>query len=115
MAHFARIDENNIVQEVIVVHNDCAPDEKTGQDFLASIGFEGIWKQTSYNTFMGQHTSGGTAYRKNYASIGYSYDEERDAFIPPQPDKKITNSGNPIFYDLNEDTCQWVRRVVDPS
>jgi hypothetical protein len=106
MAHFARIDENNIVQEVTVVHNDCAPDEKTGQEFLASLGFEGNWKQTSYNTVAGKHLLGGVPYRKNYAGEGYTYDEQRDAFIPP----KMPYHGK--MYVLDEETCTWVIPVV---
>ena len=103
MAHFAKLDENNIVQEVIVVHNDCASDEKTGQEFIASIGFEGVWKQTSYNTIGGVHQTGGTPFRKNYAGEGYTYDENRDAFIPKKPDGA---------WVLNEDTCLWEVAVV---
>ena len=105
MAHFARIDENNIVQEVIVVHNNDAPDEKTGQEFIAFLGLEGVWKQTSYNTMAGKHTLGGTPFRKNYAGIGCFYDEQRDAFIPPKP----TIAKNWI---LDEDTCNWVLPTV---
>lgn len=106
MAHFARIDENNIVQEVIVVHNDCAPDEKTGQEFLASIGFEGNWKQTSYNTNAGVHALGGVPFRKNYAGFGDTYDEARDAFISP----KKPYMGK--MWVLDEETCTWVQPVV---
>jgi hypothetical protein len=103
MAHFAKLDENNIVLQVNVVNNNCAPDEKTGQEFLASIGFEGVWKQTSYNTVGGVHQLGGTPFRKNYAGIGYVYDETRDAFIAPKPDGD---------WELDEDTCFWVKMVV---
>jgi len=101
MAHFAKINENNIVEEVIVIHNDCAPDEKTGQEFIVSIGLEGVWKQTSYNTVAGVHTLGGVALRKNYAGIGYTYDEARDAFIPPKPSDSKR-------WVLDEETCQWI-------
>jgi len=100
MAHFAKIDENNIVEQVIVIHNDCAPDEKTGQEFIASLGFEGVWKQTSYNTVAGVHTLGGVPFRKNYAGIGHIYDEARDAFIPPKPSDSKR-------WVLDEETCQW--------
>lgn len=87
MAHFAELDENNIVLRVLVVGND---QEHRGQDFLANdLGLGGIWKQTSYNGNM----------RKNYAGIGYKYDEQRDAFIPPEP------AGN-IGFD--EETCRWI-------
>jgi hypothetical protein len=96
MAHFAEINENNIVIRVLVV-----PDEQQarGQDFLANdLGLSGKWIQTSYNTRGGVHTLGGTHLRKNYAGIGYTYDESRDAFIPPKPE------GN---WSLNEETCLW--------
>ena len=81
MAHFAQLDENNIVQQVIVISNDdCGggefPDsEEPGQKFISDLGLEGVWKQTSYNS----------NFRKHYAGIGYSYDEENDIFIAPQP------------------------------
>lgn len=95
MAHFARI-ENNIVTEVLVVSND---QEHRGQEFLADdLGLGGVWLQTSYNTLGGIHTSGGTPFRKNYAGIGYTYDPDRDAFIPPKPFES---------WVLNEDTCLW--------
>ena len=103
MAHFAKI-ENGIVTNVIVVHNNEAPDEATGQAFIASIGLDGEWKQTSYNTryiyeyeyddnsppnvigatIVGsEHTDGGTPFRGTYAGIGYIYDAVTDTFTPP--------------------------------
>jgi hypothetical protein len=102
MAHFAKLDENNVVTQVIVVANESAPDEKTGQEFLASIGFEGTWIQTSYNTRSGIHDLGGTPLRWNYAGIGYSYDPARDAFIPPKPEDTET-----IVWKLDQDTLLW--------
>jgi hypothetical protein len=93
MAHFAKI-EDNIVQQVIVIDNETLgnlefPDsEVVGQEFIASLGLDGTWKQTSYNG----------SFRFNYAGPGYNYDEIRDAFIPSQPFKS---------WLLNEDTCQW--------
>jgi hypothetical protein len=97
MAHFARIDETNIVTDVLVIADD---QEHRGQQFLADdLGLGGTWVQTSYNTFGGVHQNGGTPLRKNYAGIGYTYDAARDAFIPPQPDGS---------YTLDEDTCLWV-------
>ena len=96
MAHFAQIDENNIVTQVLVVGND---QEHRGQDFLANdLGLGGTWIKTSYNTHGGVHSNGGTPLRKNYAGIGYTYDAGRDAFIPPKP----FNS-----WVLDEDTCLW--------
>ena len=96
MAHFAEIDENSIVTRVLVVDN---ANEDNGQEFLANtLGLGGTWIKTSYNTSGGVHNNGGTPLRKNYAGIGYSYDAQRDAFIPPKP----FNS-----WVLNEDTCLW--------
>ena len=79
MAHFAQI-QNGIVQQVIVVSNDDAPDpypasEALGQAFIASLGLTGEWRQTSYNS----------SFRAHYAGIGYTYDETNDVFYAPQP------------------------------
>jgi hypothetical protein len=96
MAHFAEIDQNNIVTRVLVVDNS---EENNGQVFLAdTLGLGGTWVKTSYNTFGGVHSNGGTPLRKNYAGIGYTYDSSRDAFIPPKPYAS---------WLLNEDTCLW--------
>jgi hypothetical protein len=102
MAHFAQLDENNVVIQVIVVANEDAPDEKTGQDFIASIPLEGKWIQTSYNTREGVHILGGVPQRYRYAGIGYYYDETYDAFIPPKPDD--TES---IVWEFNKNTLLW--------
>ena len=103
MAHFAEIDENNIVTRVLVVGDD---QENRGQEFLANdLGLGGTWKKTSYNTVGGVHSNGGTPFRKNYAGIGFTFDEARDAFIPPKP----FNSWN-----LNEDTCLWEAPIPMP-
>lgn len=103
MAHFAQLDENNIVLEVIVVSNADIDDlpfpesEPVGIQFLNSwSGQTLIWKQTSYNG----------NFRKNYAGIGFSYNLEKDAFIPPQP--------YPSWL-LNETTCQWYPPVPFPE
>ena len=106
MAHFAQIDENNIVTQVIVVPNNNAPDEKTGQEYIALLGLEGTWLQTSYNTFAGQHLLGETPLRKNYAGVGMTYDPVRDAFIPI---KEFAS------FVLNEETCQWENSVPKPE
>ena len=83
MAHFAEIDENNIVTRVLVVDD---ANENDGQTFLAeTCNLGGTWIKTSYNTQGGVHSNGGTPLRKNYAGIGYTYDSERDAFISPKP------------------------------
>ena len=76
MAHFAKLGVGNVVETVHVVSNDVALTEQIGVDFLNNLyNTRDVWKQTSYNNNI----------RKNYAGIGYSYDEARDAFIPPQP------------------------------
>jgi len=94
MAHYAFLDENYIVTEVIVGKDE------SNYDWEAHYGqFRGqLCKRTSYNTHGGVHNSGGTPYRKNYAGIGYSYDPQRDAFIPPKPFAS---------WGLNESTCLW--------
>jgi len=107
MAHFAKLGTGNIVETVEVVHNDIATTEQAGADFLNNLyKTRDVWKMTSYNTFGGVHKLGGTPFRKNYASIGYTYDQQRDAFIPPKP----FNS-----WILNEDTCRWEAPVVRPT
>ena len=104
MAHFAQIDENNIVTQVLVVSDK---DEHRGEEFLANdLNLGGTWVKTSYNTQGGVHTLGGTPFRKNYAGIGYKYDSTRDAFIPPKPFAS---------WNLNEDTCLWEAPVVYPA
>ena len=95
MAHFAKLDSNNVVTEVTVINNiemlaaDGSESEMMGVAFLIrwSGGYSN-WKQTSYNNRI----------RKNYAGIGYTYDAQRDAFIPPQPFPS---------WVLNEETCLW--------
>jgi hypothetical protein len=94
MAHFAKLDENNVVITVVVVNNsellvDGVESEAKGVEFLVSLFGDSNWKQTSYNATI----------RKNSAGIGYTYDSNRDAFIAPKP------SNN---YVLDEQTCQWV-------
>jgi len=107
MAHFAKIGVGNIVEEVIVVSNDVATTEKAGEDFINNIfNTKNVWKQTSYNTRNGVHILDGIPYRKNYAGIGYSFDPQRDAFIPPKP----FNS-----WILNEDTCLWEAPISMPT
>ena len=100
MAHFAKLNENNIVLEVLVVNNDvldASNEEASGIAFLTQL-FNGYsnWKQTSYNGNI----------RKNYAGIGYTYDAARDAFIPP----KLFNS-----WVLDEETCRWEAPVAYPA
>lgn len=102
MAHFAKIGTNNKVIEVLTIHNNELLDannveqEINGVNFLKGLTGWSIWKQTSYNG----------NFRKNYAGIGYTYDEDRDAFIPPKPFNSWT---------LNEDTCLWEAPVAKPN
>tara|TARA_R100001079_G_scaffold59257_1_gene30323 strand:+ start:64 stop:441 length:378 start_codon:yes stop_codon:yes gene_type:complete len=107
MAHFAKLGVGNIVERVAVVSNDVATTEQAGIDFLNNLyNTRDVWKQTSYNTQGGVHMLGGTPFRKNYASKGYFYDQEKDAFIPPKPYASWT---------LNESTCRWDSPVDYPD
>jgi hypothetical protein len=96
MAHYAFLDENNIVTEVIVGKNE-GEEGVNWEQHYGSFRNQ-TCKRTSYNTSGGVHSSGGTPYRKNYAGIGYTYDEQKDAFVPPKP----FNS-----WVLDENTCLW--------
>jgi hypothetical protein len=112
VAHFAKLNQENIVIAVNVVHNnellvDGVESEQKGIDFINNLlKTNDTWKQTSYNTQGGVHTLGGTPLRKNYAGTGFTYDEARDAFIAPQPYPSWT---------LNEDTCRWEGPVAYPD
>ena len=112
MASFAKIGLNNKVIEVLSVVNEVLHDsngieqEAIGIDFLTKLTGYPLWVKTSYNTHGGVHDNGGTPLRKNHAGIGYTYDEDRDAFIPPKPFKS---------WILNEDTCLWETPVVMPT
>jgi len=102
MAHFAKIGLNNKVISVYTVHNNELLDsngveqEVNGIQFLENLTGWSIWKQTSYNNNI----------RKNFAAIGYTYDEDRDAFIPPKPYAS---------WILNEDTCLWDAPKTEPT
>jgi len=102
MASFAKIGLNNKVIEVLSVHNEVLKDangveqESIGIDFLTKLTGWAIWKQTSYNG----------NFRKNHAGIGYTYDEDRDAFIPKKPYAS---------WILNENTCLWEAPVAKPD
>jgi hypothetical protein len=97
MAHFCKIGIGSKVERVEVVSNDVATTEQAGIDFLNTLyKTNDIWKQTSYNN----------NFRKNFAGIGYKYDQARDAFIAPKPHNSWT---------LNETTCLWEAPVVYPS
>lgn len=101
MAHFAKLDENNIVTFVTVGRQE---DDGKEADLCARTG--DVYKQTSYNTHGGVHALGGTPFRKNYAGIGYTYDPVRDAFVPPRPYAS---------WVLNETTCLWGAPVAYPD
>tara|TARA_R100001591_G_scaffold68739_1_gene77611 strand:+ start:164 stop:535 length:372 start_codon:yes stop_codon:yes gene_type:complete len=103
MAHFAKLGKGNIVEQVVVLNNNVVTDangqeqEQLGVDFLNNMyGTNDVWKQASYNG----------SFRKNFASIGFKYDQGRDAFIEPKP----FNSWN-----LNETTCRWEAPVAKPD
>ena len=97
MAHFAKLGVGNIVETVIVVSNDIATTEQAGSDFINKLyNTRDVWKQTSYNGNI----------RKNFAGVGYTYDQTRDAFIPIKP----YNS-----WILNEDTCIWEAPIALPD
>jgi hypothetical protein len=107
MAHFAKLKVGNIVETVHAVSNNIAITEQAGVDFLNNLhGSRDVWKQTSYNTHGGVHQLGETPFRKNYAGRGYTYDEDRDAFIAPKPYES---------WILNETTCQWEAPVAYPD
>ena len=101
MAHFAKLDENNIVLAVHVVNNDVisvsgVESEEAGISFLSNLCGHSKWKQTSYNAKI----------RKNYAGIGYLYDGTRDAFIPNKPFES---------WVLNEESCRWDAPIPYPD
>lgn len=104
MAHYAFLDSNNIVTQVIVGKDE----GEGGIDWEQHYGeFRGqTCKRTSYNTIGGVHSNGGTPLRKNYAGIGYTYDAIRDAFIPPKPFSS---------WLLNETTCLWEAPTPMPT
>ena len=107
MAHFAKLGIGNIITTIEVVHNDIATTEQAGVDFLNNLfGSRDVWKQTSYNTYGGVHKLGGTPLRKNYASIGFTYDQTKNAFVPPQPFDSWT---------LNETSCLWEAPTAYPT
>jgi len=102
MAHFAKLDDNNVVIDVNAVHNNELLDngvesEAKGVEFLTSrSNGHSNWKQTSYNASI----------RKNYAGVGYTYDATRDAFIPPKP---------LASWLLNKESCQWAPPIAYPT
>ena len=112
MASFAKLELNNKVIAVHSLHNNELKDangveqEVLGVEFLTKLTGWAVWKQTSYNTYGGVHKLGGTPLRKNHAGIGFTYDEDKDAFIAPKPFNSWT---------LNETTCLWKAPVAYPT
>ena len=107
MATFAKIGSGNIVEQVVAVSNEVATTEQAGVEFLQNLyNNKATWKQTSYNTYGGVHSLDGTPFRKNFAGVGYTYDETKNAFISPKP----FNS-----WSLNETTCLWEAPVAYPD
>jgi hypothetical protein len=97
MAHFAKLGVGNIVEQVVVVHNDVATTEQAGVDFLNNIyNTRDVWKQTSYNK----------SFRGNMATIGGTYDQQRDVFIPPKPNES---------WVLDEETLSWKAPIPYPT
>ena len=131
MASFAKLDGNNIVVTTVSLHNNEAPTEQAGVDFLNILyGTSDVWKQTSYNTYGGVHYETGSyntpsgdqskAFRKNHPSKGYTYDPANDAFIAPQPfpswilnptsflwEAPVAYPNDHIPHWWNESTGQW--------
>ena len=114
MASFAKLNSENIVTTVVSVVNEVLKDsngieqEQLGINFLKTLYNEpnANWKQTSYNTNGGAHSLGGIPFRKNHAGIGFTYDSQRDAFIPPKPHNS---------WILNEQTCNWNAPIPYPT
>jgi hypothetical protein len=109
MAHYAFLDENNIVTQVIVGKDESEPDNDGNiVDWEQYYGnFVGqMCKRTSYNTIRNQHILGGTPFRGNYAEVGFTYDEFRNAFIPPKP-----TEGD---WELDEETYRWAKIETAP-
>ncbi len=112
MASFVKLGLNSKVLKVISVSNDVIRDdngveqEQKGIDFLTKLYDYPFWMQCSYNTIEGEHTLGGTPFRKNFPGKGYKYDDERDAFIPPK--------SYPTWV-LDEERCVWIPPVAKPN
>ena len=111
MAHWAEIDENNIVLQVIVADNNDPEGDEGYKWLINNLG--GTWVKTSYNAVAGKYRNPETneiidqpGFRKNFAGIGFTYDSDRDAFIPPKP----YNS-----WIINEDTCLWKAPIPYPN
>lgn len=104
MAHYALLNYNNVVTKVITGIDENSVDYN--MELVYQDMFKQICKRTSYNTLGGIHKLGGTPFRKNYAGVGYTYDESKDAFIPPKPYESFT---------LNETSCLWEAPSTYPT
>lgn len=124
MAHWAELDENNVVLRVLVGDNNDPAGDEGYQWLIDNLG--GTWVKTSYNTVAGIHIAGGTPFRKNYAGVGYTYDETLDAFLPPKPhDNWIIDEATGTWippipkpddgkdYVWNQDETRWVEFVPE--
>jgi len=132
MAHWAELDENNVVTRVLVGDNNDPAGDEGYQWLIDNLG--GTWVKTSYNAIAGKRRNPETnevteeaGFRKNYAGIGYSYDSGRDAFIPPKPfnswvlnsetclwDAPVAYPNDGKLYSWNEETLAWDEVVVSP-
>lgn len=109
MAHWAEIDETNIVLRVLVTDNNDPNGDEGYQWLVDNLG--GRWIKTSYNTVGGQHLTGGTPLRMNFASVGFTYDPIRDAFIPPKPENLVIGART-WEYVFEETTCTWIPKII---
>jgi hypothetical protein len=107
MAHYAFLDDNNVVTQVIVGkdEDDLVEGVTSWEEYYGNLKNQ-VCKRTSYNTRAGEHVEGGTPFRGNYAGIGYTYDATLDAFLPPQPFASWT---------LDEETYSWISPVPYPE
>ena len=103
MAHFAELDQNNLVIRVVVVADE---HEQDGENWCKNFFGGGVWKQTSYNTIHNKHSGGKAPLRKNYAGVGFTFDAGLDAFIPPKPFAS---------WLLDEEAGQWEAPVAIPA
>tara|TARA_R100000808_G_scaffold1531_2_gene6948 strand:+ start:1051 stop:1476 length:426 start_codon:yes stop_codon:yes gene_type:complete len=137
MAYFAEIDDSNLVVRVLAladadtVDANGAESELVGAEYLSSA-FGGRWRQTSYNTRGGVHALGGDPLRKNFAGIGYTFDPDRNAFIPPRPFASwlldeatctwnppvpypdfTEEDGKPVMWNWDEEGREWVKVILE--
>ena len=106
MANYALLNYNNVVTKVVTGKDEDSVDHN--MELIYQDIFKQVCKRTSYNTHGGIHSLGGTPFRKNYAGIGYTYDEDRDAFIPPRPEQYPS-------WIIDDETCQWKAPVDYPT